>query len=51
MTDSGEVDLTLRELTQVDAETLAGWQTDALFCAHAGLASEGVPTAGGGMVA
>ena len=36
MADNGEVDLTLRELTQADAETLAGWQTDALFCAHAG---------------
>ena len=35
-THNCEVDLTLRELTTADAETLAGWQTDALFCAHAG---------------
>ena len=34
--DNGEVDLTFRELTQADAVALAGWQTDALFCAHAG---------------
>ncbi|MBB5641133.1 GNAT family N-acetyltransferase [Cryobacterium roopkundense] len=28
--------LTLRKLTPSDADTLAEWQTDALFCAHAG---------------
>ncbi|MBG6059145.1 RimJ/RimL family protein N-acetyltransferase [Cryobacterium sp. MP_M3] len=41
MADNGEVDLTLRELTQADAEALAGWQTDALFCAHAGWQARG----------
>ncbi|WP_166806337.1 GNAT family N-acetyltransferase [Cryobacterium serini] len=34
------MDLTLRALTQADAETLAGWQTDALFCAHAGWSTQ-----------
>ncbi|WP_104134387.1 MULTISPECIES: GNAT family N-acetyltransferase [unclassified Cryobacterium] len=36
MADNDGVDLTLRELTQADVEALAGWQTDALFCARAG---------------
>lgn len=36
MSENGEVNLTLRELTETDANTLAEWQTDALFCVHAG---------------
>jgi RimJ/RimL family protein N-acetyltransferase len=34
--ENGEVNLTLRKLVETDATILAEWQTDALFCAHAG---------------